>query len=155
MSMRTLLVAAALLLLTVAYLKPGGSSSHGPYAADLARTPGVVNPDVTQGNIATTICKHGWTRTIRPPTDYTNALKLKQMSEYGVGGAPTRYQEDHLISLELGGHPTDARNLWPERYPRAAEVDSIENELNAKVCSGDLSLDDAQRKESELKHTDG
>jgi hypothetical protein len=155
MSMRTLLVAAALLLLAVAYLNPHGSASKGPYAADLTRTPGVVNPDVTQTNIADTICKHGWTRTIRPPTDYTNALKLKQMREYGVSGPPARYQEDHLISLELGGHPTDARNLWPEPYPRAAEVDSIENDLNAKVCSGGMLLDEAQRKESELKHADG
>ena len=155
MSMRTLLVAAALLLLTVAYFHPGGSSSKGPYAADRRHTPGVVNPDVTQANIASTICKHGWTRTIRPPTSYTNALKLKQMRDYGVGGSPQDYQEDHLISLELGGHPTDARNLWPEPYPRAAEVDSIENELNAKVCSGAMSLDQAQRKESELKHADG
>jgi hypothetical protein len=114
MSMRTLLVVAALLLLAVAYLQPHGATSKGPYAADLLRTPGVVSPDVTQANIATTICKHGWTRTIRPPTDYTNELKQKQMREYGVGGSPARYQEDHLISLELGGHPTDARNLWPE-----------------------------------------
>ena len=153
--MRTLLVAAALLLLTAAYFNPGGSSSKGPYAADPSRTPGVVNPDVTQANIADTICKHGWTRTIRPPTGYTNALKLKQMRDYGVGGSPQDYQEDHLISLELGGHSTDARNLWPEPYPRAAEVDSIENDLNAKVCSGAMSLDEAQRKESGLKHTDG
>lgn len=155
MSVRTLFVAAALLLLAGAYLQPHGSASKGPYHADLARTPGVVNPDVTQGNIDSTVCKHGWTRTIRPPTDYTNALKLKQMREYGVRGSPAQYQEDHLISLELGGHPTDARNLWPEPYPRAAEVDSIENDLNAKVCSGAMSLDEAQRKESELKHTDG
>jgi hypothetical protein len=155
MSTRTLLVAAALLLLAFAYFKPSGSTSKGPYAADLARTPGVVNPDVTQTNIADTVCKHGWTRTVRPPTDYTNALKLRQMREYGVGGSPSQYQEDHLISLELGGHPTDARNLWPEPYPRAAEVDTIENELNAKVCSGALSLDEAQRKESQLKHADG
>jgi hypothetical protein len=155
MSTRTLLVALALLLLTVAYFQPHGSASKGPYAADPARTPGVVNPDVTQANIASTVCRHGWTRTIRPPTDYTNALKLKQMREYGVTGSAAQYQEDHLISLELGGHPTDARNLWPEPYPRAAEVDSIENDLNAKVCSGAMSLDEAQRKESELKHTDG
>jgi hypothetical protein len=155
MSLRTLLIAGAVLLLAAAFLQPHDSSSKGPYHADLVRTPGVVNPDVTQQNITSTICKHGWTRTIRPPTDYTNALKLKQMREYGVAGSPSDYQEDHLISLELGGHPTDARNLWPEPYPRAAEVDSIENELNAKVCSGDMSLDDAQRKESELKHTDG
>jgi hypothetical protein len=155
MSMRTLLVAAAVLLLAAAYFNPGRSSSKGPYVADPSRTPGVVNPDVTQQNIADTICKHGWTRTIRPPTSYTNALKLKQMRDYGVGGSPQDYQEDHLISLELGGHPTDARNLWPEPYPRAAEVDSIENDLNAKVCSGAMSLDEAQRKESGLKHTDG
>ena len=150
-----LLIASALLLLTVAYFKPSGTASKGPYAADLARTPGVVNPDVTQANIAVTICKHGWTRTIRPPTSYTNALKAKHMREYGVGGSMSDYQEDHLISLELGGHPTDARNLWPEPYPRASQMDTIENELNAKVCSGELTLDEAQRKESELKHTDG
>jgi hypothetical protein len=155
MSVRTLLVATALLLLALAYFKPAGSPSNGPYAAHLTRTPGVVNPDVTQANVAATICKHGWTRTIRPPTDYTNALKVKQMREYGVGGSLSEYQEDHLISLELGGHPTDPRNLWPEPYPRAREVDTIENELNAKVCSGELTLDEAQRKESELKHTDG
>ena len=153
--MRTLLVAAALLLLAVAYLQPHGATSKGPYAADLIRTPGVVNPDVTQANIATTVCKHGWTRTIRPPTDYTNALKVKQMREYGVGGELSDYQEDHLISLELGGHPTDARNLWPEPYPRASEMDGIENDLNDKVCSGELSLQDAQLQETSIKHTEG
>jgi hypothetical protein len=77
------------------------------------------------------------------------------MREYSVGGSLSDYQEDHLISLELGGHPTDPRNLWPEPYPRASEVDSIENDLNAKVCAGELTLDEAQRKESELKHRDG
>jgi hypothetical protein len=155
MSLRTLLVAGAVLLLVGAFVQPRASTSKGPYHADLVRTPGVLNPDATQANIASTICKHGWTRTIRPPTDYTNALKVKQMRAYGVSGAPSQYQEDHLISLELGGHPTDPRNLWPESYPRAADVDAIENELNAKVCGGDLSLADAQQKESELKHTDG
>jgi hypothetical protein len=155
MSMRMLFVAGAVLLLAVAYFKAPSSTSKGPYHADLARTPGVVNPDVTQANVAATICTHGWTRTIRPPTDYTNALKVRQMREYGVGGSPSLYQEDHLISLELGGHPTDVRNLWPEPYPRASEMDSIENHLNAKVCGGDMSLDEAQQKESTIKHTDG
>ena len=62
------------------------------------------------------------------------------MPEYGESGSPSDYQEDHLISLELGGNPTDPKNLWPEPYPRAADVDKIENELNAKVCSGELTL---------------
>jgi len=119
------------------------------------RTPGVVNPDVTQANIRATICKTGWTRTVRPPVSYTNALKARQMRAYRESGAPSAYQEDHLISLELGGHPTDPRNLWPEPYPRAAKVDELENELNAKVCSGALSLAEAQEQEDALKHRDG
>src|SRR5437588_9180911 len=145
MSLRTTLVALALLLLGAAMLIPHGSTTKGPYHADIARTPGVLNPDVTQANIASTICKSGWTKTIRPPTGYTNELKLRQMRDYGVGGSPTRYQEDHLISLELGGHPTDPRNLWPEPYPRASNVDSIEIDLNSKVRSGQMSLSYAQR----------
>jgi len=155
MSLRTALVTLALLLLALAIVMPHGSSSKGPYQADFLRTPGVLNPDVTQATIGSTICVRGWTKTIRPPTDYTNALKVRQMREYGVGGSPSDYQEDHLISLELGGHPTDPRNLWPEPYPRASAVDAIENELNRRVCSGDLSLERAQLRESALKHSDG
>ena len=123
--------------------------------ADPVSTPGVVNPAVTQADIRSTICAKGWTRTIRPSVTYTNALKLRQMRRYREPGSPSAYQEDHLISLELGGDPTDPRNLWPEPYPRASAVDQIENELNAQVCSGALSLRDAQDRESELKHTQG
>ncbi len=123
--------------------------------ADAVRTPGVLNPGVTQANIRSTICKRGWTATIRPPVSYTNALKRRQMRQYGESGPLSDYQEDHLISLELGGHPTDPRNLWPEPYPRASRVDEIENELNAEVCRGKLTLAQAQQREDDLKHTQG
>jgi hypothetical protein len=126
-----------------------------PVRASWTRTPGVLNPDVTQATIATTVCAHGWTKTIRPPVSYTNQLKVEQMREYGLGGDPSDYQEDHLVSLELGGHPTDPRNLWPEPKQRAEEVDGTENDLNDRVCNGSLSLADAQRKISELKHGEG
>jgi hypothetical protein len=151
---RVLLVAAVVLAVLAVGLR---FAQHEPAAvlADPMRTPGVLNPDVTQATIASTICVRGWTRTVRPPTDYTNDLKRRQMREYGLAGDPSGYQEDHLISLELGGHPTDPRNLWPEPYPRAARVDRIENDLNAAVCSGSLSLAEAQRRESELKHGSG
>jgi hypothetical protein len=149
------LAALALLLVALALKLEGGRTPTGGTVADLARTPGVLNPDVTQASIRSTICTHGWTATIRPPVDYTNALKRTQMRAYGETGPASAYQEDHLISLELGGDPTDPRNLWPEPYPRAAAVDRIENELNAAVCGGRLSLQDAQRKESELKHNQG
>ena len=118
-------------------------------------TPGVLNPAVTQANIASTVCRHGWTRTVRPPVSYTNALKATGLRQYRLRGPPSAFQEDHLISLELGGDPVDPRNLWPEPYPRASAVDQIENDLNHRVCTGSLSLADAQRRESALKHSDG
>ena len=153
--MRAALVLAAAVLLAVAAFGFPSGNGEPALRADPVRTPGVINPEVTQANIHETVCVRGWTRTIRPPTSYTSELKLRQMREYGVGGAPADYQEDHLISLELGGHPTDPRNLWPEPIERARDVDEIENDLNEKVCSGDLLLAEAQRKESEVKHTDG
>jgi len=146
-------VLAALLALFLAF-RPQ-APARGVVLADPVRSPGVANSAITQANIRSTICKHGWTRTIRPPGAYTNALKRRQMLQYSLQGSPSQYQEDHLISLELGGDPTDPRNLWPEPYPRASEMDQIENELNQKVCAGTLSLRDAQDKESELKHTQG
>jgi hypothetical protein len=147
----------ALLLVTAILVAFGPVHGHrrNTTLADPVRTPGVLNPDVTQANIRSTICRHGWTATIRPPTDYTNDLKRKQMRAYGETGSLSDYQEDHLISLELGGNPTDPRNLWPEPYPRASEVDQIENELNAQVCSGQLTLAQAQQREDDLKHRDG
>ena len=123
--------------------------------ASLTLTPGVTNPAVTQATIHRTVCVPGWTSTIRPPASYTSALKLRQMRQYHETGPPSAYEEDHLISLELGGDPTDPRNLWPEPYPRAADVDRIENELNARVCSGRMTLTVAQREEAALKHEHG
>jgi hypothetical protein len=151
-----LLVATALALALLAFVLVLAQRAGAPaVVADPLRTPGVLNPDVTQATIGTTICVQGWTRTVRPPTEYTNALKLRQIRAYGESGPPSAFQEDHLISLELGGHPTDPRNLWPEPYPRASRVDAIENELNAQVCGGSLTLAQAQEKESALKHNQG
>ncbi|HEX6788333.1 MAG TPA: hypothetical protein VF091_03745 [Gaiellaceae bacterium] len=153
--MSRLLVVAAAALVVLAIVLRARQHHSSAVLADPVRTPGVLNPDVTQANIKRTICVQGWTRTVRPPVDYTNALKVKQMRAYHELGSPSDYQEDHLISLELGGDPTDARNLWPEPYPRASQVDRIENDLNAKVCSGALTLADAQLQESTLKHRNG
>jgi len=150
-----LLLALVLGAMALVLFADGHGHRANAILADPVRTPGVLNPDVTQANIRATICKHGWTDTIRPPTSYTNALKAKQMRLYREPGSLPDYQEDHLISLELGGDPTDPRNLWPEPYPRAADVDQIENQLNAEVCSGQLALAEAQQREDDLKHTQG
>jgi hypothetical protein len=150
-----LLIAVSLVAAVVVLFAHRPAHRANAVLADPVRTPGVLNPGVTQANIRSTVCRHGWTDTIRPPTSYTNALKAKQMRQYGETGSLSDYQEDHLISLELGGDPTDPRNLWPEPYPRAADVDQIENELNGEVCSGELTLAQAQQREDDLKHTQG
>jgi hypothetical protein len=144
------MVAAVLLFFARGHGRPANA-----ILADPLRTPGVLNPVVTQANIRSTICRHGWTATIRPSVEYTNDVKRRQMRQYGETGSLSDYQEDHLISLELGGDPTDPRNLWPEPNPRASDVDRIENDLNAQVCSGQLTLAQAQQREDTLKHTDG
>jgi len=154
LELAVLVVALAVLLGVIVYPSRGGSALS-PQRADWTLTPGVANPGVTQASIGETICSQGWTRTIRPPSSYTGELKVEQMEAYGRRGTTSDYQEDHLISLELGGDPTDPRNLWPEPVERAREVDQTENELNAAVCSGRMSLEEAQARESALKHTEG
>ena len=149
------LLAAAAAVAATALPRCSGGAKRAVVRASWGLTPGVLNPAVTQATIDATICTSSWTRTIRPPVSYTNALKARQLGQYRLRGPPSAYQEDHLISLELGGNPTDPRNLWPEPYPRAAAVDHIENELNHRVCAGSLTLAAAQRRESALKHAAG
>jgi hypothetical protein len=156
LSQRALVVSLLLLALAaLLLLRRPASRMRSAVLASWTMTPGVVDPRVTPANVRTTICVPGWSHSVRPPSDYTSRLKVEQMRAYGLAGSPSAYQEDHLISLEIGGNPTDPRNLWPEPYPRASEVDRIENELHRKVCEGSLELREAQREESRLKHTRG
>lgn len=116
---------------------------------DAIQTPGTVNPAVTQDNIATTICVPGWTKTIRPPASYTNKVKASQLAAgaYASPQAPRTFEEDHLVSLEIGGHPTDPRNLWPQPWDGAYGAhakDRLENYLHRAVCSGRITLAEAQ-----------
>ncbi|CAB5218138.1 hypothetical protein UFOVP204_20 [uncultured Caudovirales phage] len=116
-------------------------------------TPGALNKDVTQLNIATTVCKSGWTATIRPTVTYTNNLKDTQLkttyaSYVKIWGAEaSAYEEDHLISLQLGGDPSSPKNLWPEPYAGigARKKDVTETALKRLVCAGTLKLADAQK----------
>jgi hypothetical protein len=122
---------------------------------DASLTPGAANPAVTQATIRSTICVSGWTATVRPPSSYTTKLKGQQIVAYGYSDRSLAdYEEDHLIPLELGGAPSDPRNLWPEPYvvslfdgrPVGARVkDQLENKLKALVCAGSVPLADARR----------
>jgi hypothetical protein len=109
-------------------------------------TPGVIDPKVTQENLYQTICLKGYTQTVRPATSYTNKLKLQQIIAYGYADKNLKdYEEDHLISLELGGSPTDPKNLWPEQGASPNPKDKIENLCNKKVCDGEITLTKAQQ----------
>lgn len=116
-------------------------------------TPGVINKDVTQENIKDNICKSGWTATIRPTVTYTNKLKSDQLAKdyknyvAAFGTDPSLYEEDHLISLQLGGSPTDPKNLWPEPYAGngARKKDVVETKLKNLICTGKIKLADAQK----------
>lgn len=109
-------------------------------------TPGAIDPIVTQANLFQTICVKGYTKTVRPPVTYTNKLKLLQIRLYGYPNQdPHLYEEDHLIPLELGGAPSDPKNLWPEPGSSPNPKDKIENLCHQLVCAGKLSLADAQR----------
>jgi hypothetical protein len=112
-------------------------------------TPGAIDTTVTQDNIQSTICVSGYTSTVRPSTSYTNKLKAQQIIDYGYTDTNmSNYEEDHLISLELGGSPTDPNNLWPEPYdiPNGARVkDRLENLLHKMVCNGTIPLAEAQQ----------
>jgi hypothetical protein len=69
----------------------------GNQLPDPVCTPGATNPAVTQADISTTICKPGWTATIRPSTAITNKIKKEAIAAYGdyAGAAPGGYELDH------------------------------------------------------------
>jgi len=145
-------IAFALSLLSASLVVGEANSRTWP---DRFKTPGVANPKVTQANIKRTICRSGWTKTIRPPSSYTTALKKQQIVEYGYSNKkPGSYEEDHLISLQLGGDPRDPQNLWPQAYAGkcgARVKDVIETKLKRLVCApkSTLTLEHAQRMISE------
>ena len=165
-----LVIFAAGISMLLPHVPPAQPHRIGPAEIypDPVRTPGAVNPQVTQQNIKDNICNRQWsTKQIRPPAEYTGKLKRKQLREYGdtvhqaraqlinpnTGKVDTTrcvahsdnmacYEEDHLIPLEDGGHPTDLRNLWPEPYNTrfggvimgAHQKDVVETFIHDEIC---------------------
>lgn len=116
-----------------------GCRANGPLP-DSACTPGDILPGATRD----AICTSGYARSVR---NVSVQEKAAVYSAYGIGHhSAGQYEVDHLISLELGGSNTVA-NLWPEAaspQPGFHEKDEIENYLHDQICSGAISLADAQ-----------
>lgn len=109
---------------------------------------GALNPAVTQATLGYTVCVPNWTATIRPPSSYTNKLKVLQIKQLGLlDTSPQSYEEDHFIPLSIGGHPTSPKNLWPEPWVGvcgAKVKDALESKLHTMVCTKKISLVTAQ-----------
>jgi hypothetical protein len=134
-----------------------GPSSGAPHFGVQTKTSGCMvrgplqDPDCTPGAIiasATTdmICQPGYARSVR---NVPTSEKDQVFAEYSIAShSPGEYEVDHLVSLELGGS-NDIANLWPEAAsprPGFHEKDKVENYLHSQVCSGAISLQQAQIK---------
>lgn len=161
------LIAIVLGIANLKYNPPVASQAveQADYLPNPQYTPGAINADITQANIGDNICNPNWsTKSERPAASYTTALKEFQIgtlnknlaatttyfADYASTSSNSAFEEDHLISLELGGNPTDPANLWPEPYASsegfgAKTKDSVENYLHRQVCSGAMTLAEAQR----------
>jgi hypothetical protein len=114
----------------------------------LAQPASALNPDVRPDTINETICVVGYTKTVRPSTLYTNAIKKRQMLTLGIAWENAKdYQLDHTIALSLGGHPRALSNLktLPLRGADGAHrKDALSKRLQCLVCTGRVELAQAQ-----------
>ena len=119
--------------------KTSGCHARGALE-DPACTPGDIIKTATKAQI----CVSGYAGSVRNvPTSEKNQV----YAEYGILSHTTgQYEVDHHVSLELGGSNNIA-NLWPEAAspkPGFHEKDKVENYLHSQVCSGAISLKQAQ-----------
>lgn len=135
------------------HLAPGQCTARvidavaGEILPDAGCTPGAIDPAVTEDDIGSTICKAGYTATIRPPAAETDRFKTTSLAAYGQGYGRTT-ELDHLIPLELGG-TNSASNLWPEPNRTGATgtanpKDAVEDTLHRAICNHTVKLADAQ-----------
>jgi hypothetical protein len=141
-------VAFVLAALFLSYLAP-------PSSVAVSKSPCVrtgasciaVNLAVTAETIATTICIRGRIKDnrLRPGSAFIRDMKLKLGSAAGLSPeASLSMTLDHIIPLELGGHPSAESNLQLQDVGEARLKDNAEMLLNALVCSGFAPLDDAR-----------
>lgn len=131
-------------------------TTDGEVLPDPRCTPGAIDTAVTQANIAQTICRPGgYTDSVRPPLELTEALKYRLLAAYGVPAGKVRdYELDHLVAESAGGS-SSTFNLWPEpnddagRYPRSEYVandkDEVEHRAWEAVCDHQAKLRHVQR----------
>ncbi len=108
------------------------------------------NPDQTPGMTvpvtANEVCEQ---RELDEGRPVSSSLADVVFSQYGIRDPqPRRYEVDYLITPALGG-AEDVRNLWPQPYSvgmwNSRVKDALEDRLQNLVCTGRLSLAEAQQ----------
>lgn len=99
-----------------------------------------LTPGATITSDVATVCRSGYTRTVRNVSRSTRMFVFQRHHVAYVAGA---YEIDHLIPLELGGSNA-VDNLWPEPLAAAKHKDRVEDYLHREVCAGRMSLVRAQ-----------
>lgn len=106
------------------------------------------NKALTPGVVRTIDEKEICAKTFRtkPYRKTTAAMKKHVCDEYKVKSCPAqnKMELDHLLPLELGGLD-DEKNLWVQMAPDYHLKDVLENKLKKQVCSGEVSLPEAQQ----------
>jgi hypothetical protein len=154
------LVAVCMVAITVAIIHAATQPTHpeatSPPAPPTSAAPqpavnvALPNAHLTPGQTfvgvtASQACTSGWAGAHR---NVMQEQYSQVYAEYGIHYPQPygTYELDHLIPLELGGDNANA-NLWPEPAsptPGFHQKDDLENALHDMVCSGSLSLNDAQ-----------
>jgi hypothetical protein len=111
-----------------------------------ATVPGAADPAITQANVHATVCRLGYTKAVRPSKEWSASVKARLLIEQHLPGKIQDYELDHLVPLGLGGAPQDPANLWLQSWPEARAKDDDESALHRAMCTGRLTLEQAQRR---------
>jgi|CZKU01.1.fsa_nt_gi hypothetical protein len=155
----SVVVVASLAACSSAGRPPAASAATAPSDASASQPPtkeaGCVargplpDPTCTPGAVMTTDLAVICGQSTQPRRNVPASVHREAFTDYGYAYPQARgaFEVDHLIPLELGGDNIIA-NLWPEPaepHPGFHEKDRVENYLHRQVCSGAMSLADAQR----------
>lgn len=126
---------------------PAGASQSAP-CVQTSHGCIALNPDVSQQTIAWTICATGYTKSVRPTTRFSQAVKAKLLRQAGLDESHmSDFELDHIVPLALGGHPRNLSNLalqpWDGEHG-AKRKDALEVRMHNLVCHGHVTLIAAQ-----------
>lgn len=131
--------------------QPGGRAVFGPATKSSGCKINSGRPDTacTPGAVMNVSAEQVCAADYNPAAGPSRATVDIIYAAYGIdSGSTASYPVDHLVPLALGGS-NDPANLWPqplEPRPGFTEKEAAERSLRDAVCSGQMTLADAQRR---------